>query len=192
MITVAPATHSFGTVHTERGVNATLFLGNPTFADAEWSLTHVPIPLSKQRLTQKPSNYTHQQGEKVVNRRKRGVNRKGHTDRQGEGRMGVSHDVAFSKSGEREDWRGGVAKEEAEVGAVVIGDCAAVTQSMAIFAMDDPSVFEFGEHRGVAAGVKLPLRSSAACLPEDWNRLDVRDQKVILQRRKVPTKTLEW
>lgn len=184
MIIVAPATHSFGTVHTERGVNATLFLGNPTFADAEWSLVHVPIPRSKQRLSQNPYNHTHQQVEKVVNCRKRDVNRKGHTDRQEKGTTGVSHDVvAFSKSGERGGWRGGVAREKAEVGAVVIGDYAAATPSMTIFAVDDPSVFEFGEHRGVAAGVKLPLRLSAACLPEDWNRFDVSGQTFILQRK---------
>ncbi|CAN0155425.1 unnamed protein product, partial [Hapterophycus canaliculatus] len=49
MITVAPATHDFGTIHTEREGNATLFLGNPTFADAEWSLAHIPAPPPKKR-----------------------------------------------------------------------------------------------------------------------------------------------
>lgn len=44
----------------------------------------------------------------------------------------------------------------------------------AIDVADDPSVFVFGHEAGVAPGVKLPLASSAACLPEDWNRLEVR------------------
>lgn len=113
-----------------------------------------------------------------MNHRKRSVNRKGHNDRQGGGRRGVSRDVvAFSKSRERGGWRGGVARKESGVGAIVVGDHAVAAPSMTIFAVDDPSVFEFGERRGVAAGVKLPLRSSAACLPEDWNRFDVRGQK---------------
>lgn len=40
-------------------------------------------------------------------------------------------------------------------------------------AVDDPSVFIFQDTRGVAPGVKLPLSSAAACLPEDWNRHEV-------------------
>lgn len=41
--------------------------------------------------------------------------------------------------------------------------------------VDDATVFRFNEVSGVAPGVKLPLSSSAACLPEDWNRFEVRN-----------------
>ncbi|CAN0002931.1 unnamed protein product, partial [Sphacelaria rigidula] len=97
MISISPATHSFGPIHTERKGGATLFLGNPTYVDAEWSLSHIPAPPPKKS---------------------------------------------------RKD-----------------------TADAAPGFVDDPTVFFFKETSGTCVGVKLPLSSSAACLPEDWNRL---------------------
>jgi len=36
---------------------------------------------------------------------------------------------------------------------------------------DDPTVFSFSEEQGVQKGPSLPLQSSAAALPEDFNRM---------------------
>lgn len=39
-----------------------------------------------------------------------------------------------------------------------------------IVPVDDPSVFVFKQTRGVQKGPSLPLRSSGAILPQDYNR----------------------
>ena len=179
MITVAPATHSFGTVHTERSVHATLFLGNPTPVDAEWSLAHVPAPPPKHRVPSSKTSGTL-------------------TTLERSAWQGASDGVITKYSGEqfskpetgrqiRRTSRGGPLAVQTTAGAVearhddevapdealpvVVPKTAAAAAAVLV---DDPSVFDFGERGGVAPGVKLPLESSAACLPQDWNRLDVR------------------
>lgn len=143
MITVAPATHDFGTVHTEREGSATLFLGNPTFADAEWSLAHIPAPPPKNR----PS-HTHA----VV--------------------IATAAATTIAPAAEI----GGLSAAVSAAGRASGKSSRSRTagRSPRSLVVDDPSVFVFGEEAGVAPGVKLPLKSSAACLPEDWNRLEVR------------------
>lgn len=132
MIAVAPATHDFGTVHTELEGNATLFLGNPTFADAEWSLVHMPAPPPKIRPSYSPPAVT-----------------------AGAAATTTVTPVAGGAGGNKRRVR-------------------SAGRSPGSLVVDDASVFVFGEKAGVAPGVKLPLKSSAACLPEDWNRLEVR------------------
>jgi hypothetical protein len=41
-VTLSPPLHSFGTVHLDTPVSATLYLANPTAVDAHWSVTHTP------------------------------------------------------------------------------------------------------------------------------------------------------
>lgn len=105
MAVLAPPLHDFGPIHTEQSARATLFIGNPTYVDARWTLQHVPGSPSKKRALHKAA--------KTVE--------------------------------------------------------------------DDPSVFLFGEMAGTMRGAKLPLASSAACLPEDWNRHEVRRVGVTTQ-----------
>lgn len=136
MITVAPAMHDFGTIHTERKGNATLFLGNPTFADAEWSLSHVPAPPPKIRRL-------HAHAPTAAST------------------LAANSEVTAATTGAGA--RGGTTGRDKNT--------ARASRSVAV---DDPSVFVFGEKAGVAPGVKLPLKSAAACLPEDWNRFEVR------------------
>lgn len=168
MITVAPATHTFGTVHTERNGQGTLFLANPTFADAEWSLSHIPEPPSKKRQTHSPGLAGRGAG---VGRAPSpaglpgGVNAAPAFSGQSGGRGGGSRRRSRDRAG------GGVVAQKGESHNNNSSRSGKLTNSLTV---DDPSVFVFSEKGGVIAGVKLPLKSSAACLPEDWNRLEVR------------------
>ncbi|CAM9318807.1 unnamed protein product [Ectocarpus sp. 12 AP-2014] len=146
MITVAPATHSFGTIHTERSGNATLFLGNPTFADADWSLVHIPIPPPKKRLIHSNN---------AAKATAAGTTPTNNPARAASGAYAGRH---TGKPGGT-DGSGSHGRSPA----------AGLFNPLVV---DDPSVFVFGEEGGVLTGVKLPLKSSAACLPEDWNRLE--------------------
>ncbi|CAM9765369.1 unnamed protein product, partial [Ectocarpus sp. 13 AM-2016] len=147
MITVAPATHSFGTIHTERRGNATLFLGNPTFADAEWSLVHIPTPPSKKRL--------------IHNNNAAKATAAGTTPTSNPARAASG---AYAKG--RHTGKPGGTNGRGSHGR---GPAAGLFNPLVV---DDPSVFVFDEEGGVLTGVKLPLKSSAACLPEDWNRFE--------------------
>lgn len=149
MITVAPATHSFGTIHTERRGNATLFLGNPTFADAEWSLVHIPAPPPKKRLIHKN------------NAVKATATATTPTSNPARAASGAYVKGRHTRKPGRTDGSGG--RNRSPAGGLFDP-----------LVVDDPSVFVFGEEEGILTGVKLPLRSSAACLPEDWNRFEVR------------------
>lgn len=185
MITVAPPTHTFGTIHTERHGSATLFLGNPTFADAEWSLAHVPAPPPKQRASH---NYTVNTTTAASSSAASNDVRKGVGAGKGwlTGASGGSDAVAVAeaaggacraslgKPGGRgtpaessPSVRGALPRERLREGTTDSG------RGLKYLVVDDPSVFVFGEEVGVIAGVKLPLKSAAACLPEDWNRLEV-------------------
>eukprot|EP00752_Nemacystus_decipiens_P011479 g10191.t1 len=170
MITVAPPNHTFGTIHTERDGHATLFLGNPTFADAEWSLSHVPAPPPKKRVSHTYTANNKSTGASasadVVTGTMAG---KGGTDASTAagsgsslGKLGGRRTPADSSSSVRGASRGR-SRNGAEGGG-----------RLKTLVVDDPSVFVFGEEAGVIAGVKLPLKSSAACLPEDWNRLELK------------------
>ncbi|CAM9567059.1 unnamed protein product [Ectocarpus sp. 4 AP-2014] len=147
MITVAPATHSFGTIHTERRGNATLYLGNPTFADAEWSLVHIPTPPPKKRL--------------IHNNNATKATAAGTTPTSNPARAASG---AYAKG-----------RHPGKPGGTNGSGSHGRTPAAGLFnplVVDDPSVFVFGEEEGVLTGVKLPLKSSAACLPEDWNRFE--------------------
>ena len=168
IITVAPATHSFGTIHTQRRGNATLYLGNPTYADAEWTLSHVPAPPPKHRLfternalneTNSPTFSLDKSGGKQ--RRVSGASAQGGGGRGGRGRCGLRGEERSRKP---------FAAPAATAAGGVPPPC--LVESLFV---DDPSVFVFSEEVGLVRGVKLPLASSASCLPEDWNRLEVRD-----------------
>lgn len=149
MITVAPATHSFGTIHTERRGNATLFLGNPTFADAEWSLVHIPAPPPKKRL--------------IHNNNAAKATATATTPASNPARAASGAHVKGRHTGKPGGTDGSGSRSHSPGGGLFNP-----------LVVDDPSVFEFGEEGGVLTGVKLPLKSSAACLPEDWNRVEVR------------------
>lgn len=170
MITVAPPTHTFGTIHTERNGQATLFLANPTFADAEWSLSHIPEPPPKKRQTHSPGMAG--KGAGVGKTPPAGLS--GGVDvATSSGPLGKlsGRGVALPSSaggGSQGRSRGG-----AGGGTAVAGGTRSRGRVVNSLAVDDPSVFVFCEKGGVIAGVKLPLKSSAACLPEDWNRLEV-------------------
>lgn len=157
MITVAPATHTFGKIHTERNGQGTLFLANPTFADAEWSLSHIPEPPPKKRQTYIP-----------------GLAGTG----VGVGRAppaGMSGGVKLAASSGPPGVEGSPGKlRKGTRGGIVAGVNRSAGKTADSLTVDDPSVFVFSETGGVVTGVKLPLKSSAACLPEDWNRLEVR------------------
>lgn len=157
MITVAPATHTFGTIHTERNGQGTLFLANPTFADAEWLLSHIPEPPPKKRQTHSPG----------LAAGGAGVGRAPPAGLSG-GENVAAHSGRSGGGGSRQKSREGAS------GGIVAGGSHRKGRLAFSLAVDDPSVFVFGEMGGVIAGVKLPLKSSAACLPEDWNRLEVR------------------
>lgn len=159
MIAVAPATHSFGMIHTELTGNATLFLGNPTYADAEWTLSHVPaLPPKNGRLIPSDGNPRNGDSRGAMGRRNRTAGGGGGGTNESRGSSGgYAGGVKASSRGKRGASRGRT-REASAADAVVV---------------DDPSVFEFSEVCGVAPGVKLPLASSAACLPEDWNRSEV-------------------
>lgn len=170
MISVAPATHSFGTVHTEESGGATLNLGNPTYADAEWSLSHIPAPPPKKRASDTnirvkdrvpPAKHL-----AFVSSRAKVLR---HNEILGAHSEGQNHERYASSA-----WVPPIKIVEPRVNAVqgrIKGTTAATVVARAV--VDDPSVFVFGEDVGVAPGVKLPLASSAACLPEDWNRHEV-------------------
>lgn len=160
MISIAPATHSFGPINTEHEGNATLFIGNPTFADAEWSLWHVPAPPPKHRFS---SNTSNGHSVKGSNGAPPPVG-----DREGEGGIGSPNNGGVKLPPPR---RAGSCAKMAGAGAG-----SSVGAAVSVY-VDDPSVFRFTESRGVVTGVKLPLPSAAACLPEDWNRLEVRAKK---------------
>lgn len=173
MITVAPPTHTFGTIHTERHGNATLFLANPTFADAEWSLSHIPAPPPKVRASHTYTASTPGAPASTDVRTRLGSSKGGPPGASGDastaaasgsslGKLRGRKTPADSSSSVRVVSRGKSGEE---------GDAGRRFKSLVV---DDPSVFVFGEEAGVITGVKLPLKSSAACLPEDWNRLEVR------------------
>lgn len=149
MISIAPATHSFVTINTEHVGNATLFIGNPTYVDAEWSLSHVPAPPPKYRIASSSSN--------------------GHSVKDSDGALPLGD----RGEGVGSPSKGGVKllprQQRAGGGAKTVGAGAGAAPVY----VDDPSVFRFNKSCGVVTGVKLPLSSAAACLPEDWNRLEV-------------------
>eukprot|EP00903_Cladosiphon_okamuranus_P011029 g10416.t1 len=184
MITVAPPTHTFGTIHTERHGLATLFLGNPTFADAEWSLTHVPVPPPKQRASH---NYNRNATTVASSSAAASDVRKGVGAGKGwptgtSGRLGAVAGAeaargALRASPGKPGGRGTPAESSPSIrgaprGRLREGTPSDLGKGFKSLVVDDPSVFVFGENFGVIAGVKLPLKSSAACLPEDWNRLE--------------------
>lgn len=158
MITVAPATHSFGTIHTERRGNATLFLGNPTFADAEWSLVHIPTPTPKKRL--------------IHSNNAAKATATGTTPTSNPARAASGAYVKGRLSGKPGGTDGSGSRGRSPA--------AGLFNPLVV---DDPSVFVFGEEGGVLTGVKLPLKSSAACLPEDWNRFEVRGKSQATRAR---------
>lgn len=177
MITVAPPTHTFGTIHTERHGHATLFLGNPTFADAEWSLSHVPAPPPKERASQNwavntaatPANTDVRIGVGAGQRWATGV--PGGTDAP------IAAAAASGASSGKLGGKGSPVNAPSSIRGASRGRLREGTDAgrrLKSLVVDDPSVFVFGEEIGVIAGVKLPLKSSAACLPEDWSRFEVR------------------
>ena len=210
IVVVAPATHSFGTIHTQRRGNATLYVGNPTYVDAEWTLSHIPAPPPKHRLFE--SNQASKAAAAsaasaaavATGRRLTGQSHSDYLDgRTAGGRgspLGGLADASSNPPCSREtngrrtsgvaslggsgDSRGGRSKKlsptappAATVAAAAVAAAPAgvegTTSFVTPFFVDDPSVFVFNEEVGVARGVKLPLSSSASCLPEDWNRLEV-------------------
>lgn len=175
MITVAPPTHTFGTIHTERRGHATLFLGNPTFADAEWSLSHVPAPPPKKRASHSHAVNTTTAPPK--NDAKTGVGVGKGLPNGVSGGANATAAPALRTQTEKLGGRGPPAGSPSSARGASRGtlrEGTAAGRSFKSLVVDDPSVFVFGEEIGAIAGVKLPLRSSAACLPEDWNRLEVR------------------
>lgn len=178
MITVAPPTHTFGTIHTERQGHATLFLGNPTFADAEWSLSHVPAPPPKERASHTyTANNTTGAPASTDARTRAGAAKGWPPGASGGG--GVSDASTAEASGSSLGKLGG-RRAPADPSSSIRGasrgrsrEGADAGRRFKSLVVDDPSVFVLGEEAGVIAGVKLPLKSSAACLPEDWNRLEV-------------------
>lgn len=227
MISISPATHSFGPIHTERKGGATLFLGNPTYVDAEWSLSHIPAPPPKYRRSlsgaatstaacRSSRGCSQQDGKsstpcgsgsdliEAVDTNKRlgsgSDNRSdveiiasnGSLSRADWANGGIDHDAPLVASslanGEvRGEGRGHAGSSH--IRGSSISGCGRKfpqqhqrktrksrkdTADAAPGFVDDPTVFFFKETSGTCVGVKLPLSSSAACLPEDWNRLEVK------------------
>lgn len=187
MITVAPPTHTFGTIHTERRGRATLFLGNPTFADAEWSLSHVPAPPPKQRASHTyAANSTGAAASATAGGRTGvGAGKGWPTGVSGGAPVGaadIAAEIAAAADPSASSGKLGGGGTPAPLPLSVVRGASSrgrpregigAGRRFKSLVVDDPSVFVFGEEIGAIAGVKLPLKSSAACLPEDWNRLEV-------------------
>lgn len=204
IVVVAPVTHSFGTIHTQRRGNATLYVGNPTYVDAEWTLSHIPVPPPKHRLFERnqaskaAASSAASAAAVATSRRLTGQHNCEYLDGKGTaggrgsppgGSAGVSSSPPCSREtngrrasgvasqGGSDGLRGGRSRKfapTASPASAVAAAEAGAPSSVPPFFVDDPSVFVFNEEIGVARGVKLPLSASASCLPEDWNRLEVR------------------
>lgn len=231
MISISPATYSFGPIHTEREASATLFLGNPTYVDAEWSLSHIPAPPPKYRRSfsraatstaaGRSSRGCSQQddrssipcgsgngsteaidinihlGSGYANGSDVGVTASSGSFSRGDpANVGIDHGAALVASplanGEVRGEGRGQAGSSNTRGSNTSGGGGRLPQQRktrkprqgtadaAPGYVDDPTVFFFKETSGTSVGVKLPLSSSAACLPEDWNRLEVKRRYKLL------------
>ena len=49
LLAVSPAEHHFGAVHTDDSQKIKIYLSNPTYVDAMWTLVHVPSLLSPKK-----------------------------------------------------------------------------------------------------------------------------------------------
>lgn len=156
MISVAPATHSFSFIHIESVGWATFYLGNPTFVDAIWSLSHIVALPQKER----PSLTLDLQAPYTP-----AVGRDGECVFPLMGK--VVHDIG--REGNTVCCQS-LAHEKGRFTRSSVSKCD--TSCLKDY-VDDPSVFIFEETSGAIPGVKLPLSSAGVCLPEDQNRLEV-------------------